>query len=350
MDPDNPNNPSPAPTAPPSPPVSKPTDVPPAPPTPPPPPASPAEAAKPKVIVSSAGRRNAFLVGALVVFLLAGLGASLFLVRRQPGEQDIRSKAAGCDARWPAKPDTACGTSTQLPAQAATNVSLTPDFHWDYGGYRPEDNGQCVQPSSCGTYAVSIYLMEGSGGAKPFARADAATQATPVKDMPFSAFRKCDYGNVFPNDPDTCHTDGQPAVGQLKPGTSYYWRVTPYFDNIVHAEHNWNYNFTTGSTTAACQMVSADKDLSSIKIDDTVTFSGWGMVSADTEKIDKINFIISKDGAAVSDTTVDTVRDTDKDSGTNRAWKGTQTFKVTEPGVYSVRIRVHWQSADQWFE
>ena len=94
-------------------------------------------------------------------------------------------------------------------------------------------------------------------------------------------------------------------------------------------------------------MVSADKDLTKIQIGDTVTFSGWGQVSADSDKIDKINFIILKDAGALAggNTTVDAVRDTAKDSGTLKAYKATQTFKVTDPGKYDVRIRAHWLKA-----
>lgn len=191
-----------------------------------------------------------FLLGGVLV-LLVGLGIGTFLVTR-PKSQNIGSKAAGCDARWPADPGTACGTSTQQPAQGATNVSLSPNFHWDYGGYRPEDNNRCVQPSGCDNYSASVFLVEGNAGGRPFARASipqGTTQAIPVKDAPFSQFVGCDYGNVFPNDPNTCHTDRQPTIGPLKPNTRYSWTVTPFFNGVVHAEQTWSYNFTTGAGT-----------------------------------------------------------------------------------------------------
>jgi len=180
--------------------------------------------------------------------LVASIPVGVYLVQKN---QEIREKAAGCDMRWPADPNTDCGKKTQSPAQGATNVSLTPNFHWDYGGYRTEDKGQCVNPSGCSSYGVSVYIQEGSYTDRPFARCDIMNQSTPPKDAPFSCFRKCDYGNVFPNDPNTCHTDGQPNIDPLKPNTTYYWRVTPYFDGKVHAEQGWNYYFSTAAQPTA---------------------------------------------------------------------------------------------------
>ena len=292
------------------------------------------------------------------VILAAGLIAGIFLVRQS---QDIRSKATGCDSRWPADPGTTCGRTTQFPAQGTASVSLTPDFHWDYGGYRTEDNGQCVQPTGCGTYAVSVYLTEGSPTGQAFARADIPAGTTPVKDAAFSSFKACDYGNVWPNDPATCHTDRQPNIPPLKPNTTYYWKVTPFFDGVVHAEQTWNYNFTTGSPAptpppippptppppapiAACQRVSADKDLATIKIGDTVTFTGSGIITnpGTDDAIDKIQFIVMNGTTIASDTTVDTVAD-----GAG-VWKATQSFTVKDPGSYSVQIKVHSKKDNTW--
>lgn len=311
---------------------------------PPPPPS------QPKVIVSTGGsHRQAFVLGALAVVSIIGLVASLFLVRQQ---QDIRSKAASsCDMRWPARADTACGQSTQSPAQGAANIDLSPSFSWDYGGYRTEDNGQCVQLSGCSTYSASVFLWDADPASnKAIARCDTPTQATPPKTVQFSCLKKCDYGNVFPNDPNTCHTDGQPDIGPLKSGTKYWWTVTPYFDGTVHAEQTWNYNFTTGSTNAACQMVSPDKDLTKIQIGDTVKFTGYGSVSSASEKIDKIRFILTKDNAEITNDPLDTVRAADKDSGGSQFYVATKSAQINSAGSYKMRIQVHWQSADKWLE
>lgn len=105
-----------------------------------------------------------------------------------------------------------------------------------------------------------------------------------------------------------------------------------------------------GQVSATCQMVSADKDLTAIKIDDTVTFTGYGVTSAETEVVDKINFIISRDGTEVSNTEVAAARDATKDSAfSGKAWKAGQTYKVTTAGTYAVRIRAHWKDHD-WKE
>lgn len=461
MDPNNsnPNNSPPGasfvPTLPPVPPTSSapsanPVPIPQA--VPPPPPS------QPKVIVSSGSHRRAFLLGILAVFLLVGLGAGVYLVRQQ---QDIRSKATGtCDMRWPADPGTTCGQTTQSPAQGAQNVSLTPSFHWDYGGYRTGETS-CVQPSGCGTYGATLYLAEGGYSDNSIiASCSLPAGASPIKDAPFSCLR--------------VWRDG-PALSPLKPSTAYSWRITPYFDGVVHAEQTWNYTFTTGAgtppptltvdcvslttnadlnnlqigtlynftlttggnapissvsmpvymgscsnqvsgdaplrgisgrntytigwrpmqpgpfvaygkvasgtttcqadcggtlcsgaasckltgtvkaastPTAACQMVSADKDLTKIKIGDTVKFTGYGAVDSASERIDKINFILIKDNAAIAggDTTVDAVRAQDKDSGGNQFYVATQSAQINAAGSYSMRIRVHWQSADRWLE
>ncbi|MBI3887835.1 hypothetical protein HY310_02095, partial [Candidatus Microgenomates bacterium] len=80
---------------------------------------------------------------AFLLLLTIGIGAGVYFGVNK--NQDIRSKASTfCDGRWPADPTTDCGKKTQIPAQNASNISLTPDFHWDYGGYRPADNNQCI--------------------------------------------------------------------------------------------------------------------------------------------------------------------------------------------------------------
>ncbi len=204
-------------------------------------------------------------------------------------------------------------------------MSLTPDFHWDYEG--------CVEPSGCSTYGAQVYLAEGnysSGSIIGTCNLGGASSTTPIKDAPFSCFH----------------------IGPLKPNTLYSWVVTPYFDGTVHAEQTWTYNFTTGSgASASCQMVSADKDLASIKLNDTVTFTGFGVTSDQTQTIDQIEFIISNNSSVASDSAVPAVRDAADDSkfgGT--AWKATKAYQVTQTGSYSVQIKVHWQNQNVWKE
>lgn len=273
-----------------------------------------------------------FLFGGLLI-LLTGLGVGTWLVQRQQS-QNPQSKAAGCVFLWPADPNSACGKATQKPAEGATDVSLTPDFHWDYGGYRPGETG-CVQPSGCSAYGAQVYLSEGSTYSASTIVAvcnlGGASSTTPIKDAPWSCF----------------------GLSALKPNTNYSWVPTPYFDGTVHAEQSWTYHFKTGSPagTASCQRVLADKDLTKVKVNDTITFTGYGVSSAETEVIDKINFIIAKDGSEVSSTEEAATRDTTKDAEfSGKAWKATKSYTVTANGSYSVRIRVHWKNQDSWKE
>ncbi len=281
--------------------------------------------------------KTLFLFGGLFV-LLAGLGIGTFLVSRQQS-QSPQSKAAGCDMRWPADPNTACGKATQKPAEGATDVSLTPAFHWDYGGYRPEDNGQCVQPSGCGTYGAIVYLAKGSySDSNIIASCNVPSSSSPIKDAPFSCFRTWRDG---------------PALGPLEPNTDYYWVPTPFFDGTVHAEMNWRYHFKTGtSATAACQRVVSDpSDLSKAKVNDTITFTGYGVTSAETEIIDKINFLVLRDNVQLVSSEAAAVRDTTKDAEfAGKAWKATYVFKIPDFGSYDARIRVHWKNQDVWKE
>lgn len=370
---------------------------------------------------------------------------------RRPQSQSVSSKAAGCGGQWAANPTTACGLATQSPAQNASNVSLTPNFHWDYSD---TPDGQCHDPAGCATYAASVYLFEGSMNTPALARCDTPAQSTPVKDCPFANVKTC-----IPGDPN-CHTDGQPHLTALKPSTTYWWRVTPYFGGIVHAEQTWNYVFTTGaaittptcnsitltpntpaitlsslarqvtaaasggdgnftytfalsntggagngtltqtttgaatavwtapdlsntqtnqtwtitatakdgggrqSTTgnctvtltytpqlagAACQQVVADKTLTTLKIGDTVTFTGYGSLGTDQgDSIDQIEFTFRKDNAVISTDTVATTRDTSKDAGNLKYWKAVKSYTISQPGSYSVTIRVHWKNQNVW--
>lgn len=201
------------------------------------------------------GQRIKTAVAVLVVLLLTvSVGAGIYYgVNRQ---QNIRSKAAEfcSNARWPADPNTACGQATQQPAQGATNVSLTPAFHWDYGGYRTGETG-CVQPigTNCVPYSAAVYLWEGDGSGALLARCGLPESSSPVKDAPFSCF----------------------GIGPLKPNTRYTWRVTPYYAGTVHAEQTWNYNFTTGAgtpTTPDCTSLTTTANLNALQIGQTYTF------------------------------------------------------------------------------
>lgn len=385
--------------------------------------------------MNSLNWRNIFISGVIFAVLALILVAGIYLVKR-PQSQSVNSKAAlTCGMRWYADPNSACGQATQQPHEGASDVSLTPNFHWDYGGYRLEDNGQCVQPSGCSNYSAIVYLAEGASYSANsiIGRCGLGTTSTPPKDAPFSCFN----------------------ISALKPNTTYSWVVTPFGDGIVHAEQTWTSHFKTaaaptnpvcnslaltpsnpvitltslarqltasatggtgnlaytytvtntggagngnlsqsssGAATAtwtapdlsavatnqswiisatangspvggctvtltyspviagaACQMVQADKDLSKINLGDTVNFTGYGSLGADQgDSIDKIEFTLVKDNAAISTDSVDTTRATEKDSGNLKFWKATKTYTISQPGSYSTKIRVHWKNGNVW--
>lgn len=270
------------------------------------------------------------------------LAVGVYLVLK-PQSQSVTSKAAtSCIQKWPADPASGCGKSTQFPKQGETNVSLTPNFHWDYGY-----DATCTESSGCSTYYANVYLWKGNcptgqeacGDSNLVASCNLPTRSSIYKDALFSCFKQWRDG---------------PFLQTLEPNTTYTWRPAPGGDNLVHAEQNWNYTFTTGVTpppappvsVATCQKVIASKDLSIIKIGDTVTFTGYGNLTNPPagDSIDKINFIILKDGVSVSNTEVNT---TVESLG---VWKATKDFTVTAAGSYSVRIRVHWLSKNVWLE
>jgi hypothetical protein len=191
----------------------------------------------PEVIKKSpiSKKRKKIVIGILILFIATG--GLLLGMRAVQQRAELRKKAAGactgiyaddCNGALKPRPD-------------ASGVSLTPDFAWEYGGYR--GTGQCVQPSGCSSYGVSIFLSQ--GGNRPFARCD-ITQSTPPKNASFLCFKTCDYGNVWPNDPQTCHTDRMPVISPLSPNQTYTWHVDVYGDGSVHAG-GFNFNFTTGS-------------------------------------------------------------------------------------------------------
>ncbi len=106
----------------------------------------------------------------------------------------------------------------------------------------------------------------------------------------------------------------------------------------------------TSLENASCQMVTADKPLSSLTIGQPVTFTGYGWVSSGTDKIDEIEFLITKDGATALDNIVPAVRAPEKDTGSELFYKTSQIYTPDGPGNYSVQIRVHWQNKNIWMD
>lgn len=223
----------------------------------------------------------------VIFFLITSIPATIILVKQR---QETREQAAGCDMRWPADPNTTCGKSTQSPAQGATNVSLTPNFHWDYGGYRTGETG-CVQPSGCDNYGAIVYLAKGNySDSSIIASCGLLTGTSPIKDAPFSCFR--------------VWRDG-PLLSPLEPNTLYSWVVTPFGNGIVHAEQSWNYTFTTGAgATLACQALKTFdsswneiSDLTKLVSGQSVYFAVNGM-TAEPQGVTKARFKINGSATA----------------------------------------------------
>lgn len=173
------------------------------------------------------------ILSTLLIALTIPIG--LALVKQRQG---VEKQAAGCTQKWPADPGTDCGRSTQSPAQGATGVSLTPNFHWDYGGY---PSGSCGGTSGCSTYYANVYLWrgncssgtEGCGDGNLVASCNLGTRSgASYQDAPFSCFKQWRDG---------------PFLQNLEPNTIYTWRPASGADGIVHAEQSWNYTFTTGA-------------------------------------------------------------------------------------------------------
>jgi hypothetical protein len=106
----------------------------------------------------------------------------------------------------------------------------------------------------------------------------------------------------------------------------------------------------TPEISAACQMVTADKDLSNLRIGDTIKFTGYGSLTADpaADAIDKIGFRVYKNNNLVLEQIMDTVRAPEKDTGRQKFWKAEYSYYLSGAGSYSVKIRVHWKSRDIW--
>ncbi|MBI3887834.1 hypothetical protein HY310_02090 [Candidatus Microgenomates bacterium] len=95
---------------------------------------------------------------------------------------------------------------------------------------------------------------------------------------------------------------------------------------------------------AACQKVAANKELTKIKVGDTVTFTGFGTLTnpATGDSIDKIEFTILKDGVTAVTQEVNTTLDS---AG---MWKAVFDYNIISAGTYTVKIRVHWLSKNVW--
>jgi len=191
--------------------------------------------------------------------------------------------SADCLLKWPADPNTDCGRDTQVPAQGATGVWLAPDFQWAYGGYGQGGHQPCTDVVGCVNAMVTVYLFEGSMNNRAVGRCDLFGGDSPPKSAPFSCFKVCDYGNIFPGDPDTCHTDGMPQLAPLNTTTQYWWRPCPNAQGVTHCEQSWNYNFTTGN--GACSFTSSTVSMASGNCDDNGPFQNPLTVGAGVNTI-----------------------------------------------------------------
>jgi hypothetical protein len=94
--------------------------------------------------------------------------------------------------------------------------------------------------------------------------------------------------------------------------------------------------------------VVADKALSALKPGDTVTFTGYGWVSAAADTIDLINFVITRNGVEVVDTNVAAVRAPEKDIANEYFYKANYSYVVPSAGSYQVTVRAHWVQGNVW--
>lgn len=257
----------------------------------------------------------------ILLVLIIGLAAGVILVKNQ---QDIRSKATSTTGSgWPKDP---------IPSDGQTGVSLSPDFSWKY------ETDAYPGCNTAGSYA-NVYLWDcaahndsclvGFGGR--------SSDTTSVYEIPATVIHPYSSPGVL---------DYNRLVAPLTPNKQYWWYVTPKACGVLHFEENKAWTFTTGApaSVGVCQKVISSKDLSAIKIGDTVTFTGFGNLTnpAADDSIDKIKFIILKDGVEASNTDVTTTADS---AG---VWKATKDFTITAAGSYSVQIKAHWKSKDQW--
>lgn len=311
---------------------------------------------KSRVFVAAGSHKKAFILGALVVFLLVGgLVTSLFLVQKN---QDIRGKAFEIFSN--PKDDTCSIVLVNISEKTScpklennTGQNNVSNYQTVYTITNP---ARALVDSSPGVAHKVKYVKNSNFCDEPYGQkgstsnpiclsnpqqetVEVTLQPGESVDIPIN--RASPTGSAC----GSYQTDF--SISSIDGNTSCHGRTGGTPPDLVNAgvcQTGITCGAISSPTTAVCQLVSPDKDLTKIKIGDTITFSGWGQVSSDKDKIDKINFIILKDGQPLTggDTTVDTVRDTSKDSGTLMSYKGTQTFKITDPGKYDIRIRTHW--------
>lgn len=292
-----------------------------------------------------------FLLGAVVV-LGGGLVAGVVLIQRQQS-QDIRSKATGggdlnCYVKWASNCD-----GSLSPANGSTTSNLHPHFHWVYGG----EDGSACSPTldskwDCAGYGARVVLYEGSNqiGASPADIVGPANYGTlfnlETGNLQMSAWARANGYTGTTNEPN--------YLSDLKPATTYTWHVDVRYrpktgctncgDDVHPGGPTWTFTTPPAASVASCQNVTADKNLSAIAIGDTVTFTGKGTVSSSSDQIDLINFIILNGTTTVFNDNVPAVLDS------GNAYKATKSIAITDPGTYTVRIRVHQKGSNQWFE
>lgn len=91
------------------------------------------------------------------------------------------------------------------------------------------------------------------------------------------------------------------------------------------------------ATECACDRVEADRDLGNLSVGEVINFTGFGKTKHD-QAIDKIKFIVSKDGNAVAAQELEA--SLDRQEGDWRFYKANFTYSVEDYGNYDVAIQV----------
>ncbi len=345
-------------------------------------PADLVKTAQPKVIISSGSHRKAFVLGALAVFFLIGLVVSVYLVQRQQS-QSLQSKAvssgkAGCNGGTTDVNCPGCAGCMGMPS-ACTGTNCTgsvtipgmPDTMDAWGVVNPTYN-QSVTCTSRNSQKADCSCQVPNSGSYCWMG---------LESLVLNGSNQGHRWAMYIYDKTTNQLkSGGPTTWVLyddNPSGSSMWGNSTFFATgsvlncgerheyreqaDLSSPGSWGetgqviYAEPTGCNasppvTASCQMVSADKDLTKVKIGDTVKFTGYGSVSSDTDKIDKIAFILTKDGTPGPDSAVDAIRAPDKDSGNTKFYVATQSAQISAVGSYSMRIKVHWLHADNTSE
>lgn len=323
------------------------------------------------------GWKTVLISGGL--FLLGvGLSTGIFLVTR-PASQDIRSKAAasgkvGCNGGTTDVNCPGCAGCTGMPP-ACTGKNCTgsvtvpgmPDTMNAWGVVNPTYN----QPVTCTSRdsQKADCSCQVSGGV-PYCWMGLET-------LVLNGGNQGHRWAMYVYDKATNRlTSGGPTTWVLyddNPSSSSMWGNSKFLgtSSVLHCGERHEYReqadlYSPGSwietgqviyaeptgcsapppSNASCQRVTADKDLTGLKLNDTVTFTGFGATSSAAEKIDQINFIISTPSGEVSNTNVTPSFD-------GSLWKAIQSLVVRFNDAYTVRIRVHWLKADgtsEWKE